>query len=920
MTDIPVWARYTRALGSLALVLGVAFSQPALAQDQDEEAADLGKITVTGSRIKRIDIEGPSPVVVITAAEMEAKGFANVSDVLDSLVQNTGGTADQSFTFGFIPATSAPDLRAFGQNATLVLLDGRRVPVYPIPQSGVSNIVDFAGIPMVQVERIEILTDGASAIYGSDAVAGVINIITRKDYDGVMVDLRTGDTADGGYASERVQIFAGTGAGDTRINGSFEYWHNDPLMASQRDYAGSDIANPRGSYSVGGASFVNDNTGEVTQAPGCGTPAGPLGGLGIPDINTPIFTAGDLWCSFNRTAFRMLFAEQKRVSSSIRIDHDLMDNLSVFARVSFTDQRTNTQLEPNFYGGALFGTTPATSNVITPQTAPFWGYVVPGAPNNPLNGDDCVGAGGVIIPAPCTPGWFVRRLVEFGPRSTDLQNTGLGVLAGLEGSFGSRNIYDWDIGFGYNKTDITVLRPNIISSTFNELVSNGLDLFQPIPQSVVDSTRFMAARDAESVNKTVDATITGDSGLEIQGRPLAFAVHADFTAESFSNIPDAISANGDAFDGGSAGSGERDRWGIGFEVAIPVLQTVNISAALRYDEFDSATTSTGASTASMNATSPKIGIEWRPIQDLLLRGSWGESFRAPDMQRLFGAATRAFQTVDDPVTGLQVQSVSIRAGSNPNLQPEDGTNWTVGVVWEPGNFMISADWINIELENIVTSLSPQTILNLCGANQDGSTCAQVHRDAQGTLQGGFIESDAQNLSLQNYAGLDLVARYRWETARAGTFTPEIAVTYVDKLETQRTLSDPVVENTGFATLPEYRANINLGYELNDFNANVFVIWVDEMCGVQGGLDPQQTTCGPDQFVSENEFIDSYTLVNLNASYDFGNFGRLTVGLNNAFDEDPADDPTNNNWPWFFNNGGYSNPIGQEWTIAYNKEF
>lgn len=899
MKDTPLWATWTRAAFSIVLALGLASSPPVLAQDEEEDPAELGRVEVTGSRIKRVDIEGPSPVVIITSEEMEARGFANVSEVLDSLVQNTGGTADQSFTFGFIPATSAPDLRGFGQNASLVLMDGRRLPVYPIPQSGVSNIVDFAAIPTVQIDRIEILTDGASAIYGSDAVAGVINIITRKDYEGVNVNLRTGDTTNGGYGTERVQMFAGSGSGDTRITGSFEYWHNDPIWARDRSYAASDVANPRGSYSVGGASFIDFvlPSDFIIQAPGCGTPSDPIGGQGIPDQNVPIFTGDDTWCSFNRTEYRQLFAEQQRVSAAMRVDHDITDNVSSYVRVSFTDQETNWQLEPNFYGASVFGSTPNTDNPITPLTAGNWGWVT-GA-NSPTG----------------NLGVFVRRLVEYGPRTTDVQNNAYSGVAGLTGTFGSRNIFDWDVGIAHNNTKIGIVRPNIISSTFNEAVSNGLDLFQPIPDSVVQSTSFLASRKSESSNTTIDGTISGDTGWEIQGRPVAFAAHGDWVTEEFSNNPDPISLLGDAFDGGSAGSGERDYWGLGVELAIPVLDTVNISAAARYNEYSDAS-------IVGSKTSPKIGVEWRPIDDLLIRGSWGESFRAPDLQRLFGATTNAFTTVNDPVTGLQVQSVAIRSGSNPNLVPEEGTNYSVGVVYEPiEDLNLSMDWVSIELENIVTALSAQNILNLCGANQDGPTCGAVTRDANGTLQGGFISQQAQNLALQKYEGIDFSARYRIDTERAGTFIPAITGAWVSSLESQTTTASPVTENIGFATLPEWRFNAELSYEYKDFDATLYVMYVGEMCGVNGGTtDPDETNCGPNEFTDVDEYIGAYTLTNLNASYEFGDNNRVTLGLNNVFDEDPADDPTNNNWPWFYNNGGYSNPIGREWTIAYNKEF
>jgi iron complex outermembrane receptor protein len=226
---------------------------------------------------------------------------------------------------------------------------------------------------------------------------------------------------------------------------------------------------------------------------------------------------------------------------------------------------------------------------------------------------------------------------------------------------------------------------------------------------------------------------------------------------------------------------------------------------------------------------------------------------------------------------------------------------------------VSLDWVSIELEQIVTTLSAQSILNLCGPNQDGPTCGQVTRDAQGTLQGGFISQQASNLSLQSYEGLDFRFRYVLDTARAGTFTADLSGAWVDTLETQTTSASPVVENIGFAALPELRINFDLLYEYSDFSARLFLIWIDEMCGVNGGTAPGATTCEPE------EFVDDYMLTNLNASYDFGRWGRFSLGINNVFNEDPAEDPTTNNWPWFVE-AGYSNPIGREITLAWNKQF
>ena len=242
------------------LTLGMAFTANTdlaqEAEDGEEDSVELNRVVVTGSRIKRVDIEGPAPVVVITREAMDEQGFGSVQDVMDSLVQNTGGSVDQSFVFGFVPGASSVDLRGFGNGRSLTLLDGRRVPIYPVGNSGTQSFVDLSSIPVSVIDRIEILLGGASAIYGSDAISGVINIITRKNFEGIDLNIRVGDTKDGGYATERVILTAGASNERTNVFFTAEYFHNEELMANQRDYAASDVANERGIYSWGGATFL----------------------------------------------------------------------------------------------------------------------------------------------------------------------------------------------------------------------------------------------------------------------------------------------------------------------------------------------------------------------------------------------------------------------------------------------------------------------------------------------------------------------------------------------------------------------------------------------------------------------------------------------------------------------------------------
>jgi len=198
-------------------------SELAKTELSSESKKSKRKIIVTGTRIKRIDINSLSPLISISREEIDNQGYANVKDVISNLTQNSGGTIDNSFTFGFTPGASAVNLRGVGFGQTLTLIDGRRLPIYPIGISGTTNFVDLSSIPMAFVERIEVLIDGASAIYGSDSVAGVINIVTRKNIEGISTSYRTSTTSDGGYQTQRFNLLTGARNGNTQLDVIIDY-------------------------------------------------------------------------------------------------------------------------------------------------------------------------------------------------------------------------------------------------------------------------------------------------------------------------------------------------------------------------------------------------------------------------------------------------------------------------------------------------------------------------------------------------------------------------------------------------------------------------------------------------------------------------------------------------------------------------
>ena len=906
----PLASAVRYALGAGLVAALAATAAPVVAQDQDEEdVADLGRQQVTGSRILRTDVEGPSPVVVIDREDFENQGYLTVQDALDALTQNTGGSVSQQFVFGFTPGASAVNLRGFGSGRTLTLLDGRRVPVYPLGIGGTTQFFDLASIPTAIIERIEILTDGASAIYGSDAIGGVINIITRKDFDGLQSRIRFGDTDEGGYETRQYEVVGGASNDRTSAYFTVQFQQNEELLARDRDFAESDIADPRGQFSTFGANLVeiDPNTGFLTAveaAPNCGQADGPLGGQGIAP-GTP--GSGSLFgvspCGFNRTEFRQLFPENDRATLSGRVDHRLDNGINLFAFGRWTRSETNTQIEPFPYAGsAIFG----------------------GAADNPIvpnNGGSFVGpTGGLAV--------FVRRLVEFGPRTNNIEIDSYGATVGANGIINGN--WEWEAAYSYNVQEVlSQSSGSIILSAFENEIDNGLDLFQPIPDDVVARTTFTPITDAESQNDLFDAQITGFLPWELPGGEIGVAAVAEFEQQEFVDDRDPITLSGDASDGGSAGGGARDRTAFGLEISLPILETVEISAAARWDDYDD-----GSETGS--SVSPKIAVTWRPVDNLLVRGSWGETFRAPDLQRLFGSTTRAFTTVDDTVVcealggtidealdpsvvngpnnpygaGFdpcieEVQSVSIAIGANPNLEEEEGESFNFGAVWNvTDDFALSLDYYDTELENIIAAPGGQFIITQCAAGVQ-LFCDLIERDATGSLNGGSLAATAQNLSFQSIKGIDFTASYVLDAGSIGRFDFQSETTWVDEVETQFDEGSAVTSGVGIFSLPEWRSNFTTNWNLGNFGATLRAVYVGELGGVNA------TT--PLESADE---VDDIITFNGQLRYQFSPNTEISFGVNNIFNEDPPTDPTDGQWPWFINAGGYYSPFGREFYVEW----
>jgi iron complex outermembrane recepter protein len=928
-------ARGAGCAAAMAIVASmVSLAAPVRAQQQQpqqEEAAQLGRIAVVGSRIRRVDVEGPQPVIVISAQDIENSGFATVQEVLDSLPQNTGGGFDQSFVFGFTPSASAVDIRGFGVGRVLILLDGRRLPIFPFASNGTDNFVDLNSIPSAAIERIEVLPAGASAIYGSDAISGVINIVLRKDVEGTQVNLRYGDTMHGGGDTSRIQLYHGTNTARGSTSVIMEYFTMGRIMAGDRDYAANDVvlnalpagAGPNGNGSIGAFSsfapagtLVDLATGDHLAGPNCTpnpnddfVPPGILdtGGSG---------TTSDGYCRFNRSRYRELLPDFNHVSVMLNTERELSADTKFFARASFQQGQVRTQIEPMplIYADGLppiVGCDRATLG----SDCDFYYDADPNDPRDGIANNPNDLSGGTYL----LPGVY-RRMLEWGPRQNDFDLSQWSALLGLNGTLGNR--FDWELALGnyeiqVKDQNINYAREDLIREAINTGEWNVFDTATP---DFVQATRTDPTARGESAIKTLDFDITGDLWQMRHGMA-QFAAIFEYAEERFSDERDADLINNNTIGlGGTAGGGSRDRWAIGGELQLPLAEKLSMNLALRSDTYNDAS-DVGS------ATVPRLAIEYRPTVNLLVRGHWGQSFRAPDLQRLFGATTRAFDDLVDtpyceanggtrgsadptPADGFNecqeaVISVPLEIGANTALKEEEGEDFGAGVVWQATErITVTADLFAANLKGLVRDPDQQFILDNSASFPDAveHSAANVAPDNPGGLS--LVRATAVNIGERRTKGVDLMLEYNMPTMRVGTFDVNFGATYTDELKEQLA---PGESFDDLAEVPKWRANTRLDWS-NDsaLSVTLFSTWIDHYA----------------QFneTAWQQHVSSYLTWNGQVRWQLTQNGELRVGVNNLTDRDPPHDFQDGNAGWPFYNQFYHDPYGRSWFSQYTQSF
>lgn len=902
----------------LFCAITVALAAPASAQSADSSAAadakdtaQLEAITVTGSRIPRADIEGPAPVTVIKAADIDAGGYRSVFDVLTAVTQNTGTVQGEDFGSTFTPAANVINLRGLGPNHTLVLVNGRRVADYPIAYGGSVSAVDLANIPSVMIDRIEIVSGSASAIYGSDAIAGVVNIVLKKKIEGFELSLRTGGTQQGGGDNQRVQFSGGGNWGDLSAVFGVELTNREAIRWGDREISSS--VSRYAPNALPGAIFAlrNPATNNYYDLPG----AGCAGNAHLMDGSLRAYTnpryTGSYCSSDGFYNYRTIQTDKKVATGYASLTYALNDTTELF-------------------GDFMYGFSDVENNVrSTSWSAPssaFW--------------NDATGR---------LENWTrVFTPEEMGGEnannSTYLQRSS-NITFGVKGQLGSdlwryevaanRSDYDSDQGRLRLLAGITefYLGPRTGShdyrgSTFAAYNADPTRLITPLTP---EEFRRLSAR-STSRNKawTQDLSFSFNGELfQLPAGSLGIAGVVEAGRQGFRNEPDARINAGDYWNtaGATTERGERNRQAAGVELSAPLLDWLTVTGAGRYDRFTYDGRRIGKSTYN-------VGLELRPIEQLLLRATQGSSFRAPDMNYLFATSTRGYypgvtdyyqcRLQDQPYSSCDVAyNMDFTSSGNVGLKPERGKSLSYGFVWSPSaDFDFQADYYRIRISDAVTNLDEDQILRteadcLIGRTPSGTPVdpnSTLCRDAFARVvrnpgnapvnpnQVTRILVNPVNAASERTSGIDISANYRFGFDGIGDFQLHAAFTRVLEHRYRQFPGDPerdYLNDLSDQSDWDKKVNASLSWQHGSWNARID--------GTRYGEIPKNNYSG---------YRSAYTVYNGSVGYRLGESSDVLLSVNNLRNSLPVD--TSGGWPNY--SIGWYDIYGRQWWVQYNLRF
>ena len=924
-------------IGSLAFGMHVANAQTT--------GQNIQKVEVTGSSIKRAEAETISVIQTLTRKDIEQTGKASIADVVRSISADNNGSISGSFTNGFAGSASGVSLRGLSVSSTLVLINGRRTAPYGFGDDGQRSFVDLNSIPLDAVDRIDILKDGASAIYGSDAIAGVVNIILKKSMNGGKISLYRGINEKGDGKNSDYDISYGSGDEKASLMFSLSHTSSGVVWAKDRDITATSASKypteGLGASQWGriqrvaadGKAFTDTKSSNYINSilNHTGTWQNPAG-VGADSRNKANYHTytGSVDDQFNTTTQMMFQSPTELTTMFTKGEIQLPWDLRFKSTAMFSERTANRQ-----NGGYPL-------NSLTQAKYPV--YVDKNSYYNPYGASATGGAGEDLF--------FYRRMVEM-PRITESKNQTVHIDATVEGDFTLAG-KPWSWSAGYNHSAVTgqsnstgninlvnlkkALGPSFLNAS--GVVQCGtpaapIGLAECLPFDILGGPsasnaavlKYLGTNGKATYGSTVNSA-TADINGELFSLPagaVGFAAGAEYRQVRGYDYPDQFAAANLTTDLAYNGtSGRYDVKEFYAEANVPLLKDkpfaklLSVDVASRHSDYSNFGTTTNS----------KISFMWKPVDDLLTRGTWAQGFRAPSLNDTFGGGSQTYDSyVDvcdsllgitsnatvatncrnagvptnfrqknasgDPIKSATQTPIPFSSGAgNADLKPETAKTKTLGLVYSPSfvpGFTASVDWFNITVNNRITAVSVSYTLNECYLNGNPLFCKNVVRDASGQIVS--LTRGNTNLGTLQTEGVDIGLNYRLPRTPYGQFNVRSESTWLKSYRSKSSDTANWNEYAGDYGVNRLKSNLSVDWSLGNWSSTVTMRYssaVRDKCRSSKAdniLECSNPTGNSAGYGPYNK-IGSVTYTDLNVGYSTPWKGKIAVGANNLFDKAP----------------------------------
>jgi iron complex outermembrane receptor protein len=858
---------YLIAASMLAVSAGTAHAQDEASTNADGDETPV--IVVTGTNIRSDEYKAVAPVDIFSEDEIEATGFSTVTDLVTSIPANFGSEANRSATTqNNTLGTAQVNLRGLGLGATLVLTNGRRNVLSATFANDGSQFVDTNQFPLAIIERVEVVKTGASAVYGSDAVAGVVNFITKSGFQGAEFDAQYQTTTNSSQEDITLNFLAGIGGDATNLTVAATYSDRSELRYTDRDFTGLGTevefatAKP-GSFVLlappMNPAFAGTAPGSPVVDPGCAQAGGNV-----------LATPGGVFCEVSTRDQFSLVPNEERLSVFGELTHDFGGGLSAFLEAAYADSEAVVTGRP----AALPGAGASGSILVRPDNA-----------FNPF------GAPAVFVGRPLDTREATRE--ERSESETWRVAVG-GQWEANDGTVASLSYVHAENDFEITFNDLLVSEffipgSTFVRSDFNLFASSLTDPAQANDPAVIDAISTEVPIAFASNLDVIEGSISGIL-IELSGGPLIYAVGAQWRSNSASfDADDRLNRGGELvflFPTQDFAGAEVNAASVFTELAIPLGDAIDVQAALRYEDYNNDIGDT---------LDPQIAVTAEIVPDLSARASFGTSFRAPTPLQI-GGTTNQVAPIVNPCTGQRLATAVVTNG-NSGLTPESSTSYSAGLIYnQPGGLRASVDYWRYDYDDVITRQSAQ-------AAAAGAQCTEVAPGVFVPIAPGItlnpatgqisqIEVDFTNAGAIETDGIDFAIGYSLPTESAGTFSADLSATLLTSFDVSESAGAPFVDRLGNRNVnsfvrptPEFRGNLALGWENNAHRITVISRYTSSYD------DDLNADASIDDFLT----FDLQYALTLNELFAGAGETQLRLGAINVTDEDP---------PFVFDRGGY----------------